>query len=75
MSDSQKPPVGVSLLERLTGVVLLLVLIAIGWMVLVTLIPALPRVLSLDAEVVVMVVLLASSLVLVSVVALIHTRR
>lgn len=65
----------ISLLERLTGLVLILVLIAIGWMVLVTLVPGLPRPLSLDAEVAVMVGLLAASLLLVSIVALAHTRH
>jgi hypothetical protein len=56
-------------------VVLVLVLLAIGWMTLVTLIPALPRVLSLEVEAAVMIGLLAASLILVSVVALVHTRR
>ena len=72
MKDYETP---VSLLERLTGLVLLLVLAAIGWMVLVTLVPDLPRFLSVEAEVVTMVGLLATSLVLVSVVALAHTRK
>jgi hypothetical protein len=72
MRDKQTP---VSLLERLTGVVLILVLLVIGWMVAITLIPGLPRPLSVQAEVIVMVGLLAASLILVSVVALAHTRR
>jgi succinate dehydrogenase/fumarate reductase cytochrome b subunit len=70
-----QPSSSVSFLERLTGVVLVLVLLAIGWMTLVTLIPALPRVLSLEVEAAVMIGLLAASLILVSVVALVHTRR
>jgi hypothetical protein len=74
MSDP-KPSAPVSLLERLTGIVLILVLIAVGWMVLVTLMPALPRLMSVEAEVLGMVGLLTASLVLVSVVALAHTRR
>lgn len=70
-----KPGNSVSILERLTGAVLIVMLLAIGWMVLVTLVPALPRVLSVEAEVIVMTGLLTASLVLVSVVALLHTRR
>lgn len=65
----------VSLLERITGLVLIAVLIAIGYMVLITLVPNLPRFLSVEAEVIVMVGLLATALGLVSVVALVHTRR
>jgi hypothetical protein len=73
MSQSSKP--AASLLERLTGLVLILVLLAIGWMVLVTLVPGLPRVVSLKAEVIVMIVLLTAALALVSIVALVHTRK
>lgn len=68
-------PTPTSLLERLTALVLILVLLAIGWMVLVTLAPGMPRLMSLEAEVAVMVSLLVASLVLVSGVALAHTRR
>lgn len=77
--DSQSPPSAtagsISLLERLTGLVLILVLLAIGWMVLLTLLPGLPRPLSVETEVGLMVGLLAAALSLVSIVALIHTRR
>lgn len=69
------PDTGRGLWERLAGIVLSLVLLAIGWIVLVTLIPDLPRLASLETEVILMVVLLFASLILVSVVALIHTRR
>ena len=55
--------------------VLIAVLLAIGWMVAVTLVPNLPRVLSVEAEVIVMVGLLTAALGLVSVVALVHTRK
>ena len=75
MNEPRKSAMPVSLLERLTGVVLILVLLAIGWMVLLTLVPGLPRVLSVEAEVLVMVGLLAAALLLVSAVALVHTRR
>lgn len=75
MSESNNLPRAASLLERLTGLVLILVLAAIGWMVVVTLVPTIPRVMSLEAEVIVMVALLTASLILVSVVALVHTRR
>lgn len=64
-----------SLLERLTGLVLILVMLAVAWMVLVTLIPGMPRVMSVEAEVIAMVGLLTGALGLVSIVALLHTRR
>ena len=70
-----KPSNSTSLLERLTGVVLILVLIAVGWILLVTLVPAVPRFVSVETEVIAMTGLLAASLILVSVVALLHTRR
>jgi len=72
--SSPNPSGSSSFLELLTGFVLCLVLMAIGWMVVVTLIPNLPRMLSIEMEVGVMVGLLAASLGLVSAVALIHTR-
>lgn len=72
MSEPDKP---VSILERLTGIILILMLLAIGWMVLVTIVPAVPRLASVELEVLVVTGLLAASLLLVSVVALLHTRR
>ncbi len=61
-------------LERLTAAVLLLVLAALGWMVLAARFPAWAELLPLEAEIVLIVGLLTVALVLVSVVALLHTR-
>jgi hypothetical protein len=62
-------------LEWLTGAVLLLVLVALGWMVWAAYGPGWGRLPSLTAEVVLVLTLLTAALVLVSVVALLHTRR
>lgn len=70
-----KPTKSTSFLDRLTGVVLFLVLLAIGWMVLVTLVPSAPHPLGVETEVILMIALLSASLILVSVVALLHTRK
>lgn len=64
----------IRLLEGATTLVLLAVMAALGWMVLVTVTPGGGRLASVEAEVIVMVVLLAAALVLVSVVALVKTR-
>jgi hypothetical protein len=61
-------------LERIAAGVLWLVLAALGWMVCVAYAPAWGRVLSEEAEVVILLVLLTGALLLVSVVALWHTR-
>jgi hypothetical protein len=61
-------------LEWLTGSVLLLVLAALGWMVWAAYGPGWGRLPSLAAEVVLVLLLLTAALVLVSVVALLHTR-
>lgn len=84
--DSQEPsrpapieharlPPTVSLLERLTGLVLILVLIAVAWMVAVANFPGVARLSSVEAEAVIVLILLSLSLVLVTVVALAQTRR
>lgn len=62
-------------LERLTALSLLLVIAAVAWMVGVTFIPGLPRLPSVEIEAVVVLSLLTAALVLVTVVALLHTRR
>jgi hypothetical protein len=62
-------------LEWLTGAVLLLVLAGLGWMIVAAYQPAWGRFLPLEAEVLVFLALLAAALVLVSVVALLHTRH
>jgi hypothetical protein len=55
--------------------VLVLVLAALGWMVGAAYSTPWPRLPSLEVEVLLVLGLLASALVLVSVVALLHTRR
>jgi hypothetical protein len=72
MSTDKPGPVW---LEWLTGGVLLLVLAALGWMVWAVYGLGWGRLPSLAAEVVLVLLLLTSALVLVSVVALLHTRR
>lgn len=61
-------------LERATAVVLALVLLSIGWIVLMAFAPHAARLSSPDLEVGVLLVLLLAALVLVSSVALLHTR-
>jgi hypothetical protein len=81
--NTDKPPLDVDaqagprypLLERITAVVLALVLVAVVCMTLSAWRPEWDWGLSLDAQVGVVVALLTAALVLVSVVALLHTRR
>lgn len=61
-------------LERFTAGVLWLVLAALGWMVLAGYVPAWARLESPETEVILMLCLLTGALLLVSVVALWHTR-
>jgi uncharacterized membrane protein (DUF485 family) len=61
-------------LEWLTGLVLAAVVLALGWMLVVAYQPEWLRLASATAEVVGVVVLLGTALLLVSVVALLHTR-
>jgi hypothetical protein len=63
------------LLEWLTGAVLILVLASLGWMVVAAYLPAWGRWLPVEAEVNLVLVLLTAALVLVSALALLHTRR
>ena len=77
-SDPTKNPPNsalVQLLERLTALVLGAVLLAIGWMVLASWEVSIIRVLPLQAEIIIVLVLLLTALALVSTVALAHTRR
>jgi hypothetical protein len=62
-------------LERLTAVVLLLVIVAVVWMVCVSIQPDWLRLGSEEIEAVVVLGLLTAALVLVSVVALLHTHQ
>jgi hypothetical protein len=61
-------------LERLTAAVLLLVVLALGWIILVAYQPTWARLAAVEAELLVVLGLLTAGLVLVSVVALLHTR-
>jgi hypothetical protein len=62
-------------LERLTAIVLMAVLASLGWMTLVSYLPDLARLPSLEAEVIAVLILLTAALGLVSVVALLDTRK
>jgi hypothetical protein len=62
------------LLEYMTAAVLVLVLLALGWMVVAAWFPDWDWRLSLDVQVGLVLALLTSALVLVSAVALLHTR-
>jgi hypothetical protein len=61
-------------LERTTGVVLLLVLVALGWMTLVAFRPEWGQGIALPVQVWLLLALLTAALVLVSIVALLHVR-
>ena len=63
------------LLERAAAGLLLLVLAALGWMIAAAYVPEWGRLESLELEVLLIVGLLLATLVLVSIVALLHTRR
>ena len=78
MRDQDRQPKASSslrLLERFTAVVLVAVVIALGWMLLAAYVPDLFRLASVATEVIAMVALLSTALILVSVVALLHTRN
>jgi hypothetical protein len=61
-------------LERLTAAILLLVIVSLGWMVAVAYEPDWLRLISVEVEVIIVGVVLVAALVLVCVVALLHTR-
>jgi hypothetical protein len=63
------------LLERTAAGLLLIVLAALGWMISASYIPEWGRLESLELEVLLIVGLLLATLLLVSVVALLHTRK
>jgi hypothetical protein len=69
------PKRGVLALETITAAVLLLVLAALAWMVLAAYWPGAFRLAAVGTEVIVVLVLLSLALALVSIVALLHTRR
>src|SRR5207245_10803492 len=62
------------LLERVTALVLVLVVLALGWIIGAAYLPGMPRLASAEMEVLVVLALLSLALLLVSVVALLHTR-
>jgi hypothetical protein len=62
-------------LEWITGVVLVLVLAMLAWMVGAAYAPAWLEWATVEVEIVAVLVLLTAALVLVSVLALLHTRR
>jgi hypothetical protein len=61
-------------LERLTTAVLLLVVLALGWIVLAAYQSDWARLAAVEVEVVLVLALLTAALLLVSLVALLHTR-
>jgi lipid-binding SYLF domain-containing protein len=61
-------------LERATALVLVLVVLALGWIIGAAYVPGIIRLVSAELEVIVVLVLLSLALLLVSVVALLHTR-
>jgi hypothetical protein len=63
-----------TLLEWITATALLLVVLSVGWMIVAAFHPAWGRLAALELEVVVILVLLSAALILVSLVALLHTR-
>ena len=63
------------LLEQTASAILLLVLAALGWMVVAATFPEWGRLASLEVEVIGIVGLLLAALLLVSIVALLHTRK
>jgi hypothetical protein len=67
-------PIWFKLLERLTGTVLVLVLLSLGWMIAVVAFPEAASRYSTEIEVFVVLGLLTAALGLVSLVALVHTR-
>jgi hypothetical protein len=73
--QSRQPGPSYRLLERAAAGLLLLVLAALGWMIVASYVPEWGRLDSLELEVLVLVGLLLATLLLVSVVALLHTRK
>ncbi len=75
--DKAAEPVGASrypLLERTTATVLVLVVLSLVWIVGAAYLPGIVRLASLEMEVAVVLTLLSLALLLVSIVALLHTR-
>jgi hypothetical protein len=73
--ERRRPAPWLGWLERITAAVLAAVLLALGWMVLAARLPESVRLPWPEVEIGVVLTLLAAALVLVSVVALLHTRH
>ena len=73
-ANASNGPSALRWLEHLTALVLILVIGALGWIVMMACQPAWYEAIALDAQIVVVLGLLAAALGLVSVVALVHTR-
>lgn len=73
-APSEPGPRGLALLERATAAVLGAVVAALGWIVLLAYQPQWLRLPSLELEVLLVLGLLGAALILVSLVALLHTR-
>ena len=71
---ANRPPSTYPVLERLTAGVLLVFIISLAWMITVAYIPGFCRLMTVEVEVILMLVLLVAALGLVSLVALLHTR-
>jgi hypothetical protein len=73
-AQSKAPTRGSALLQRITALVLWAVLFSLAWMVYAAYRPESLRWFSVEMEVIIMLALLLTALILVSVVALLHTR-
>jgi hypothetical protein len=71
---NEKLPDRLLLLERITAAVLVTVILALGWMVLRAYQPDWLGAASIQAEAIIILVLLLAALILVTVLALLHTR-
>jgi hypothetical protein len=74
-SSSSQTSMAYRLLERVTAAVLLLVLATLAWMIVAAYFPDWGRLASLEIEVILIIGLLLATLLLVSIVALLHTRK
>lgn len=73
-SETANAPGSFLWLERVTATVLVLVILAVGWMIFAEDLPAWLRLATVQAEIVAVVGLLSAALGLVSALAFLHTR-
>jgi hypothetical protein len=64
-----------ALLERITAVVLILVIASLGWMIAAAYLPDVAAWATIELQVAIVLALLGAALILVSVLALLHTRE